>query len=94
MLFLLQCFLNLRSQLGKNTIIRCCVVLTPLPLIHQRDVNECHQGNSMLTLLTLISLCIGIITGSDELGCPAVVFFISTIDRHLYLFVVDVQSYM
>ncbi len=94
MLFSLQCFLNLRSQLGKNIIIGCRIVLTALLLQHQRDVDQRHQRDGVLTLLTLLSLRIGVITVGDELGCPAVVLLIGTVDRHFDLLVVDVQPYM
>ena len=94
MILSLQCFLNLRSQLSKNTIIRSRIVLAALPLIHQRDVDQRHQRDGMLTLLPLISLRIGIITGSDEFGGLTVEFLIGAVHRHLDIFVVDVQPYM
>ena len=94
MLFSLQGFLNLRSQLSKNTIIGRRIVLPAFPLQHQRDVYQRHQRNGMLTLLTLISLRIGVITVGDEFGGLTVVFLIGAIDRHFDLLVVDVQSYM
>ena len=56
MLFSLQCFLNLRSQLSKNTIIGCRIVLAALFLQHQRDVYQCHQRDGVLTFLPPISL--------------------------------------
>ena len=94
MLFSLQCFLNLRSQLSKNTIIGCRVVLAALAFQHQRDVDQRHQRDGMLTLLTLISLRISILTVGDELGCPAVELLLGAIDRHFDFLVVDVQPYM
>ena len=53
MLFSLQCFLNLRSQLSKNTIIGCRIVLTALAFQHQRDVDQRHQRDGVLTLQAL-----------------------------------------
>lgn len=94
MLFSLQGFLNLRSQLRKNTIIGCRVVLAAFPLQHQRDVDQRHQRDGMLTLLSLISLRIGVITVRDELGGLAVVLLIGAVYRHFDFLVVDVQPYM
>ena len=54
MILLLQRFLNLRSQLSKNTIIGSRVVLATLPLIHQGNVNQRHQRDCVLALTTLI----------------------------------------
>ena len=94
MIFLLQRFLNLRSQPSKNTIIGSCVIFAMLPLIHQGNVNQRHQRDCVLALTTLISLCIGIIAVGDELGCLTVILLVGTFHRHLYLFIVDVQPYM
>ena len=91
MLFSLQCFLNFRSQLSKNTIIGCRIVLSEFTLIQQRDVDQRHQRNGVLALLTLICLRIGIITVGDEFGCLTVELFIGTVDRHFDFLVVDVQ---
>ena len=94
MLFSLQCLLNLRSQLRENTIIGSRIVLTVFTFIEQRHIYQRHQRNSVLALLTLISLRISIITVCDELGCLTVELFIGTVDRHLDLLIVDVQPYM
>jgi hypothetical protein len=48
----------------------------------------------MLTLLSLISLRIGVITVRDELGGLAVVLLIGAVYRHFDFLVVDVQPYM
>ena len=94
MLFSLHGFLNLRSQLRKNTIIGRRIVLTALTLIPQRDVYQRHQRNGVLTLLPLIRLRIGVITVGNELGGPAVGLFFGTVDRHFDFLVIDVQPYM
>ncbi len=94
MIFSLQCFLNLRSQLSKKTIIGSRVIPAMLPLIHQGNVHQRHQRDGVLALLTLICLCIGIITVSDELGCLSVIFLIGTVNGHFDFLVVDMQPYM
>ena len=94
MIFLLQRFLNLRSQLRKNIIIGSSIILTALALMEQGNINQRHQRNCMLALSTLISLSIGIITVGYELGCTAIELFIGATYRHLNLFVIDVQPYM
>ena len=90
----LQRFLDLRSQLRKNTIIGRRVVLGALLLIHQGDVNQRHQRDCMFTLTALIRLSIGVITVGDELGCPTIQFLVIAVHRHFDFLVVDVQPYM
>ena len=93
-MFSLKDFLNFRSQLGENTCIRISVVIAALTLVHKGNIDKRHQRYRMLTLLTLISLGIGIITVGNEFGCLTVEFLVGTPDGYFDFFIVDMQPDM
>ena len=94
LLLLTEGFLDFAGQLGKNIIIGRGIIVRTLLLIHQRNVNQCHQRHCMITLAPLICLCIGIIALGDELGCGTIEFFVVTIDDNLDFLVINVQLNM
>ena len=85
---------NLSGQSCKNIIIGRRIIICTLLLMHQRNVDECHQCYDVITLTPFICLRIGIVALGDELGSGTIVLLVIAFDDDFYLFVVDVQSDM
>ena len=91
---LLQCFIDLSSQLFENRIVRGCIVLSFCPLVHECYVYEGHEGDGMIPLFSLEDLGISVVAVGNEFGGSAIIDLVFPVDCHFYLLVIDVQPYM
>ena len=63
-------------------------------LIHQRYVYKGHQRYGMVTLASLVCLCIGIIALCDELGSSTIILFLGACYNYFDVIIIDMQPDM